>query len=142
MFTVDDDGTGFDQATTPWLGRRQSIRRILISVSGRVAGAIRMRTRRSGRLFARPGAGCCGSRRIVMTALHDGSDLRACVRAYRRHDLLNQAGKACWSRTAISFSTSGTGSGWSMLKRKAPDEVAYPVSSSLSCGKTEPLWGR
>jgi hypothetical protein len=70
-----------------------------------------------------------------MTALYDGSDLLAWVRAYRRHDLLNQAGKACCSRTAISFSTSGTGSGWSMLKRKAPDEVAYPVSSSLSCGK-------
>ena len=34
-----------------------------------------------------------------------------------------QPGKACWSRTAISFSTSGTGSGWSIPKRKAPDEV-------------------
>jgi hypothetical protein len=34
-----------------------------------------------------------------------------------------QAGKACWSRTAISFSTNGTGSGSSIPKRKAPDEV-------------------
>jgi hypothetical protein len=34
-----------------------------------------------------------------------------------------QAGKACLSRTAISFSTSDLGRGWSMLKRRAPDEV-------------------
>ncbi len=34
-----------------------------------------------------------------------------------------QAGKACRSRTAISFSTNGTGSGSSIPKRKAPDEV-------------------
>jgi hypothetical protein len=37
-----------------------------------------------------------------------------------------QPGKASWSRTAISFLTSGTGSGWSIPKRKAPDEVENP----------------
>jgi hypothetical protein len=36
---------------------------------------------------------------------------------------IRQLGKACWSRTAISFSTSGTGSGWPIPKRKASDEV-------------------
>ena len=36
---------------------------------------------------------------------------------------IRQPGKACWSRTAISFSTSGTGRGWSIPKRRAPDEV-------------------
>jgi erythrin-vacuolar iron transport family protein len=51
----------------------------------------------------------------------------------------SQAGKACRSRTAISFSTSDTGRGSSTAKRKAPDEVEYPRSSSLSCEKTEPL---
>ena len=34
-----------------------------------------------------------------------------------------QAGKACWSRTAISFSTSDAGRGWPVLKRRAPDEA-------------------
>jgi hypothetical protein len=34
-----------------------------------------------------------------------------------------QPGKACFSRTAISFSTKGAGRGWSMPKRSAPDEV-------------------
>jgi hypothetical protein len=29
--------------------------------------------------------------------------------AHRRLSAAGQAGKACWSRTAISFSTSGTG---------------------------------
>jgi hypothetical protein len=32
-------------------------------------------------------------------------------------------GKACWSRTAISFSSRGAGSGSSILKRRAPVEV-------------------
>jgi hypothetical protein len=50
-----------------------------------------------------------------------------------------QAGKTCRSRTAISFSTSGTGRGSSTPKRNAPDEAEYPWSSSLSWGKTEPL---
>jgi hypothetical protein len=35
----------------------------------------------------------------------------------------SQSGKACRSRTAISFSTRGPGSGWPMSKRSAPDEV-------------------
>jgi hypothetical protein len=52
------------------------------------------------------------------------------------------SGKACRSRTAISYSTSGTGRGSSTPKRNAPDEVVYPWSSSLSCAKTEPLCGR
>ena len=34
-----------------------------------------------------------------------------------------QPGKACSSRTAMSFSTSGTGSGSPILKRSAPDEI-------------------
>ena len=43
--------------------------------------------------------------------------------AHRRLSAAGQAGKACWSRTAISFSTSGTGRGSSIPKRRAPDEV-------------------
>ena len=53
----------------------------------------------------------CSSRRPVGGLLERGSVA------------ILQPGKACWSRTAISFSTSGTGSGWSIPKRKAPDEV-------------------
>ncbi|HZV11169.1 MAG TPA: hypothetical protein VFF94_15510, partial [Novosphingobium sp.] len=53
----------------------------------------------------------CSSRRPVGGLLERGSVA------------ILQPGKACWSRTAISFSASGTGSGWSIPKRKAPDEV-------------------
>ena len=40
-----------------------------------------------------------------------------------RTGAIPQAGKACLSRTAISFSTSDLGRGWSVLKRRAPGEV-------------------
>src|ERR1022692_719117 len=52
------------------------------------------------------------------------------------------SGKACRSRTAISFSTSSGGRGWSTGKRKDPGDFWYPASSSASSGNTEPLWGR
>jgi hypothetical protein len=65
---------------------------------------------------------CAAERR-----LGDLADQRQPLAAAWRHRRLGaagQAGKACWSRTAISFSTSGTGRGLSMSKRRAPDEVA------------------
>jgi hypothetical protein len=48
-------------------------------------------------------------------------------------------GKACRSRTAISFPTSSGASGWSTGKRKDPVDFWYPASWSTSSGNTEPL---
>jgi hypothetical protein len=47
---------------------------------------------------------------------------RACG-LQQRTGPIPHAGKACLSRTAISFSTSDLGRGWPVLKRRAPDEV-------------------
>ena len=64
-------------------------------------------------------AACHRSQTWVIGAAATGHGSRSPAAAWT----IPQAGKACWSRTAISFRTSGAGSGLSMLKRSAPDEV-------------------
>jgi hypothetical protein len=50
--------------------------------------------------------------------------------------------RACFRRTVMSFFTSDFGSGESIGKRSAPEDVTYAETSFFSSGKTERLWGR
>ena len=81
----------------------------------------------------------CMTWMIGASAAGTGARLRSCAATAEE---ARRDGKACWSRTAISFSISGTGSGSSTLKRSAPDENEYSCRSSPSSAKTEPLCGR
>ena len=80
----------------------------------------RTSTRRYERQSDAVAAECRGAQTRVIWRI-SGSRWRRL--AHRRLSAAGQAGKACWSRTAISFSTSDTGRGSSMPKRRAPDEV-------------------
>jgi hypothetical protein len=64
-----------------------------------------------------------GRVRITIRSVRRSSQQRGLGGTGRRAGWALQAGKACRSRTAISFSTNGTGSGSSIPKRKAPDEI-------------------